>query len=53
MGIFRRKAIMLLQGLLPLLSSDFSQKLKNEKKVQYIEDPYACSWIIYFTSFME
>lgn len=37
MGVFRRKAIMLLQGLLLLLSSVFSKKLKIEKSYNILK----------------
>jgi len=37
MGCFRRKAEMLLQGLLLLLSSYFSKKLKNEKSYNILK----------------
>lgn len=37
MDVFRGKAIMLLQGLLHLSSSDFSKKLKNEKSYNILK----------------
>jgi hypothetical protein len=37
MGVFRQKEVMLLQGLLLLLFSDFSKTLKNEKSYNILK----------------